>query len=128
MKNIAIYSLILLVLLSCENKVKVTHPNPVGLLYTEIVKENDDEKVVRKFYFSLDSVITDTIHKIPHTLQIPTREKNYYPVDRVDLNDIFGNEDDSTDWNYTEIDEDDWKYLESIGIYWDVKHNCFRKK
>lgn len=49
--------------------------------------------------------------------------------ERVDLNDILGcPEDTMTDWNYTEIDEDEWKYLDSIGVYWDEKSNCYRKR
>lgn len=49
--------------------------------------------------------------------------------ERVDLNDILGcPEDTMTDWNYTEIDEDEWRYLDSIGVYWDEKSNCYRKR
>ena len=48
--------------------------------------------------------------------------------DKVDLNDIFGSPGDLTDWNYTEIDAEDWAYLDSIGIYWDEKSECYRKR
>lgn len=48
--------------------------------------------------------------------------------ERIDLNDIFGSPNDSTDWNYTEIDEEDWAYLDSIGVYWDNESECYRKR
>lgn len=53
-----------------------------------------------------------------------TKEKD--PV--VDLNDIFGSDEDATDYNATELEPEDFEYLESIGVYYDNETCQYRQR
>ena len=88
------------------------------------------EEPVRVFIsYTLDSVVIDTIQRSDNsTLHILESYLNNVPDDVVDLNDIFSSDDnDPTDYNYTELSEEEWKYLEQKGIYWDDELGYWRK-
>lgn len=127
MKKILTFLLLAVLISSCQNS-KIRHPEPIRVIYRDLLEDNDSVAIVRYSYYKLDSVRIDTVRKgVPHSLQIPKARRSVL-TDRVDLNDIFGSPDDPTDYNYTEIDEEDWEYLNSIGVYWDEDYNCFRKR
>lgn len=101
-----------------------------GIVVRDLIQETDEYIVERRMYYTLDSVVIDTIQSGNNsTLHIPKFQSNNVPDDVVDLNDIFSyGDDDPTDYNYTELCEEEWKYLDSLGVYWDNKSGHWRKK
>lgn len=83
-------------------------------------------KVVQTSYYTIDSSKFDTIHKRPASKSERIADKTQDEV--VDLNDIFGEFDPETDWNYTELDPEGWEYLKKLGVYWDDESECWRKR
>lgn len=80
-------------------------------------------------YYTLDSVVIDTIPRNHTSFSLPEPRENYLPDDVVDLNDLLPyDENDHTDYNYTELNEDEVKFLEEQGIYWDEEIGYWRKK
>lgn len=88
----------------------------IAIVYCEFVENTPD---------SISSQLEriDTI-----SVEESTYSDSSYSKGRVDLNDIFGSENDPTDWNYTEIDDEGWRYLDSIGVYWNSDSDCFMRK
>lgn len=94
-----------------------------------LVKKTNRYIVERRMYYTLDSVVVDTIPKNQTLFSLPEPNGNYIPDDVVDLNDLLPyDENDETDYNYTELNEDEVKFLEEQGIYWDEKIGYWRKK
>ena len=57
------------------------------------------------------------------------KEDNDKQESKIDLNDVFSSgADDPTDYNYTELCEDELKYLDSLGVYWSDKLECWATK
>ena len=113
-------------LIGCHNDFKQEEPvRVVG----DLIKKTEECRVEKRMYYTLDSVVIDTIQRNNNsTLCIPSAEINNVPDDVVDLNEILSSgTDDPTDYNYTELSEEEWKYLDSLGVYWDDELGYWRK-
>lgn len=127
MKKFLILFTAIFLLISCHSDFK--REEPVRVVVRDLIKKTDEYIVERRMYYTLDSVVIDTIQRNNNsTLHIPSAEINNIPDDVVDLNDILSSgTDDPTDYNYTELSEEEWKYLDSLGVYWDDELGYWRK-
>lgn len=108
---------------------EIQRPNPTTVGFRELVEKTDDYSVYRDCKYTLESVTYDTIpNRKLSTIETPAVQTHSIS-DRVDLNEIFDpRREGNTDWNYTEIDDDDLNRLDSLGIYWDERYGCYRKR
>lgn len=127
MKKFLILFTAIFLLIGCHNDFK--REEPVRVVVRDLIKKTDEYIIERRMYYTLDSVVIDTIQRNNNsTLHIPSAEINNIPDDVVDLNDILSSgTDDPTDYNYTELSEEEWKYLDSLGVYWDDELGYWRK-
>ena len=127
MKKFLILFTAIFLLIGCHNDFK--REEPVRVVVKDLIKKTDEYIVERRMYYTLDSVVIDTIQRNNNsTLYIPSAEINNVPDDVVDLNEILSSgTDDPTDYNYTELSEEEWKYLDSLGVYWDDELGYWRK-
>lgn len=119
--------LILFIFKDCEG---FKRKDPKTVTYREKVSETDSTIIYRQVEYKFSGVKNDTVVKkarVPSTLDLPTVKVQMFD-DAVDLNDYLGSPDDDTDWNYTEIDDEQEEYIKQLGIYWDSKRECWRKK
>lgn len=128
MKKFLILFTAIFLLIGCHNDFK--REEPVRVVVKDLIKKTDEYIVERRMYYTLDSVVIDTIQRNNNsTLYIPSAEINNVPDDVVDLNEILSSgTDDPTDYNYTELSEEEWKYLDSLGVYWDDELGYWRKR
>lgn len=128
MKKFLILFTAIFLLIGCHNDFK--REEPVRVVVRDLIKKTDEYIVERRMYYTLDSVVIDTIQRNNNsTLYIPSAEINNVPDDVVDLNEILSSgTDDPTDYNYTELSEEEWKYLDSLGVYWDDELGYWRKR
>ena len=127
MKKFLILFAAIFLLTGCYNDFK--REEPVRVVIRDLIQKTDEYRIERRMYYTLDSVVIDTIQRDNNsTLYIPSAEINNVPDDVVDLNDILSSgADDSTDYNYTELSEEEWRYLEEKGVYWDDELGYWRK-
>ena len=127
MKKFLILFAAIFLLTGCYNDFK--REEPVGVVIRDLIQKTDEYRIERRMYYTLDSVVIDTIQRSNNSaLHIPESYLNNVPDDVVDLNDIFSSGDnDPTDYNYTELSEEEWKYLDSLGVYWDDELGYWRK-
>lgn len=127
MKKLFIFCLSLFLITACRSN--FNREEPIRVVVKDLVEKTDGYIVERRMYYTLDSVVIDTIQRNNQSsLHIPESYLNNVPDDVVDLNDIFSSrEDDSTDYNYTELEESEWQYLDSLGVYWDEDLGYWRK-
>lgn len=127
MKKFLILFAAIFLLTGCYNDFK--REEPVRVVIKDLIQKTDEYRIERRMYYTLDSVVIDTIQRDNNsTLYIPSAEINNVPDDVVDLNDILSSgADDSTDYNYTELSEEEWGYLEEKGVYWDDELGYWRK-
>ena len=127
MKKFLILFSAIFLLTGCYNDFK--REEPVRVVIRDLIQKTDEYRIERRMYYTLDSVVIDTIQRDNNsTLYIPSAEINNVPDDVVDLNDILSSgADDSTDYNYTELSEEEWRYLEEKGVYWDDELGYWRK-
>lgn len=126
-----IIGLVILTLFSCSKNPEIKRTEPKSIEYIETLHYDDNSAVYRHSFYSLDSVRYDTVYRHSPTSQIlpPTQVRGInHTLGRVDLNDVFGDCDPNTDWNFTEIDEEGEKYLDSLGIYWNDSYGCYMKR
>lgn len=126
MKKFAILTVCAFSFLSCGLRKGGGILKPAPLSYSETVSEDDTMKIVQTLYYTVDSSRLDTIRKRPASKSERIVDKAQDEV--VDLNDIFGELDPKTDWNYTELDPDGWEYLKKLGVYWDNESECWRRR
>ena len=128
MKKFLILFTAIFLLIGCHNDFK--REEPVRVVVRDLIKKTDEYIVERRMYYTLDSVVIDTIQRNNNsTLYIPSAEINNVPDDVVDLNEILSSgTDDPTDYNYTELSEEEWKYLDGLGVYWDDELGYWRKR
>ena len=126
MKKLLIFCLSLFLITACQPN--FNREEPIRVVVKDLIEKTDGYIVERRMYYTLDSVVIDTIQRNQSSLHIPESYLNNVPDDVVDLNDIFSSgEDDPTDYNYTELSEEEWKYLDSLGVYWDDELGYWRK-
>ena len=127
MKKFLILFTAIFLLIYCHNDFK--REEPVRVVVRDLIKKTDEYIVEKRMYYTLDSVVIDTIQRNNNsTLRIPLAEINNTPDEVVDLNEILSSgTDDPTDYNYTELSEEEWKYLDSLGVYWDDELGYWRK-
>lgn len=127
MKKFLIFLATAYVLIGCQNS--FNRQEPIRVVVRDLVEKTDKYIIERRMYYTLDSVVVDTIPKNQTSFSLPEPNENYIPDDVVDLNDLLPyDENDDTDYNYTELNEDEVKFLEEQGIYWDEKIGYWRKK
>lgn len=128
MKKLLIFCLSLFLITACHPD--FNRKEPIRVVVKDLVEKTDGYIVERRMYYTLDSVVIDTIQiNNQSSLHIPESYLNNVPDDVVDLNDIFSSgEDDPTDYNYTELEESEWQYLDSLGVYWDEDLGYWRKR
>ena len=128
MKKLLIFCLSLFLNTACRPN--FNREEPRGVVVKNLVEKTDGYIVERRMYYTLDSVVIDTIQiNNQSSLHIPESYLNNVPDDVVDLNDIYSSgEDDPTDYNYTELEESEWQYLDSLGVYWDEYLGYWRKR
>lgn len=127
MKKFLIFLATAYVLIGCQNS--FNRQEPIRAVVRDLVEKTDKYIIERRMYYTLDSVVVDTIPKNQTSFSLPEPNENYIPDDVVDLNDLLPyDENDDTDYNYTELNEDEVKFLEEQGIYWDEKIGYWRKK
>jgi hypothetical protein len=113
--------------MGCNDGKEIVRKDPLTITVTDIVNSDDNRIIYRHVRYKFDAVSYDTVEK-SNSLGIDTRSIKPKTIDDViDLNTIFRlNDDDETDYNYTELDDDDWDYLNKIGVYWDSDNGCYR--
>lgn len=127
MKKFLIFLATAYVLIGCQNS--FNRQEPIRVVVRDLVEKTDKYIIERRMYYTLDSVVVDTIPKNQTSFSLPEPKENYLPDDVVDLNDLLPyDENDHTDYNYTELNEDEVKFLEEQGIYWDEEIGYWRKK
>lgn len=128
MKKFLILFAAIFLLTGCYNDFK--REEPVRVVIRDLIQKTDEYRIERRMYYTLDSVVIDTIQRSNNSaLHIPESYLNNVPDDIVDLNDIFSSGDnDPTDYNYTELEESEWQYLDSLGVYWDEDLGYWRQR
>lgn len=100
MKKLLIFCLSLFLITACRPN--INREEPIRVVVKDLVEKTKEYIVERRMYYTLDSVVIDTIQRNnKSSLHIPEPHLNNVPDDVVDLNDIFSSgEDDPTDYKY----------------------------
>lgn len=127
MRKLLIFCLSSFLMTACQPN--FDREEPTRIVIRDVVEKTNEYIVERRMYYTLDSVVVDTIQRNQSSLQIPESYLNNVPDDVVDLNDIFSSGiDDAADYNYTELEESEWRYLDSLGVYWDKDLGYWRQR